>query len=150
SEESDLLSQWRAYCPRGVGYALGFDSAALISAVTDARARLGACVYDPELQEIVVSQTISDTLKRFQIALDDADRDYDSVVAEHRLQFMARAAGVSAYIKHDAFAEEREWRLVSWFSGVSSAPWVFRPGRVSMIPHLSLPAAERDADVRLN
>ena len=147
SEESDLLSQWRAYCPRGVGYSLGFDSAALIS-VTNERAQLGACIYEPELQEIVVGQTISNTLNHFQIALDEAKQDSEGVVAEHRLQFMARAARVAAYIKHDAFAEEREWRLVSRFSGASA--WKFRSGLVSMIPYLSLPAAEKDADVRLN
>jgi hypothetical protein len=150
SEEPDLLSQWRAYCPRGVGYALGFDSASLIAAVAPKRVQLGACVYDRELQEIVVSQAISDTVTSFQTALDAANGDYDLVVEQHRIQFMARAARVAAYIKHEAFAEEREWRLVALLAGVSQAPWRFRSGRVSMIPYLSLPAAEKDADVRLN
>jgi hypothetical protein len=29
SEKGDLLSQWRGYCPQGVGYSIGFDSAKL-------------------------------------------------------------------------------------------------------------------------
>ena len=150
SEESDSLSQWRGYCPRGVGYALGFDSAALAAAVTEQRAQLGACVYDREIQHAVIDQVIANTIDVFQGALDESRIDHEELVAEHRIRFMADAASVAAYIKHDAFAEEREWRLVSRFAGETETRWSFRSGPVSMIPYLPLPVAEADADVRLN
>ena len=47
SEEENLLSQWRAYCPKGDGYSLGFDASDFSGDPVEGMA-LVKCVYTDE------------------------------------------------------------------------------------------------------
>ena len=53
SEHKDVLSQWRAYCRDGNGYAIGFKPASLVQ-LKNSECYLVQCVYDPEKQKNLV------------------------------------------------------------------------------------------------
>ena len=55
SVNGNQLSQWRAYCPRGNGYSIGFSLANLSYARKKANALLVKCIYDPEEQRGLIS-----------------------------------------------------------------------------------------------
>ena len=54
STNGNQLSQWRAYCPRGNGYSLGFSLADLSYARRAASALLVKCIYDPAGQRELI------------------------------------------------------------------------------------------------
>ncbi len=58
-EEGDLLSQWRGYAGGRQGYALGFDSDALIQIADRSEFTLGRCIYDPAVQHEIIEQAIT-------------------------------------------------------------------------------------------
>ncbi|WP_370237558.1 DUF2971 domain-containing protein [Brevundimonas sp.] len=109
TEEGDLLSQWRGYCPLG-GYSIGLSSEGLASAIESSGLYFGKAKYhlpdDNETREL----------------LEAAFRDYRSTYNlnpddDNRLRSFDRVANdiirEGPKFKHPGFAEEREWRLHS-------------------------------------
>lgn len=50
TENGNLLSQWRGYCPPGKGVSIAFEPAALAAAARQASFMMGRCIYDHERQ----------------------------------------------------------------------------------------------------
>lgn len=150
TENPDLLSQWRAYCPRGVGYAIGIDIADLAETVPASVAQLGACAYDPELQRALLSELLEQAIAHFASELEIPKTKVQTAAYETRVRFAKDAARLAAFVKHHTFREEREWRLVTRAVSDASDLWGFRPGRVSLVPHLLLRASLGDRPIRLN
>ena len=46
SEAGDLLSQWRGYCPDGIGFSIGFDYEELKTVASAQECFVGRCIYD--------------------------------------------------------------------------------------------------------
>jgi hypothetical protein len=59
----DLLSQWRGYTGGTQGYAIGFDSKILKQISESKGFTLGRCIYDVEVQRILVHQAIEYCIK---------------------------------------------------------------------------------------
>lgn len=96
-EADDLLSQWRAYAGRGrvTGYSLGFETGLLPSD------HLVQVLYEPAAQEAEVRSVIEESL-----------RESDYTEEFRALALNAALLRLSVRLKHPAFEEEREWRLV--------------------------------------
>ncbi|WP_243064626.1 DUF2971 domain-containing protein [Humibacter sp. RRB41] len=112
SSESDSLEQWRAYCPRSGGVALGFSAAHLKAVAADQGFILASCVYDEPEQEAIVRQIIEHHLDIWnkRKTLTELRQGISSHLVRDLISDLERFA---ALLKHRSFAAEREWRLIS-------------------------------------
>ncbi len=120
-ESGDLLSQWRAYAERGGGYCLGFQFSATtkiscnIERPDDRKFPfLRKVIYNKTEQEDLIKQyleiVVDGSKKAFKI------KKYPYEPPEHAVVMAMQAANVLldmlTSFKHDAFKEEKEWRLI--------------------------------------
>jgi hypothetical protein len=139
--EGDLLSQWRAYCPRG-GYSLGLYGQRLVSVLLRHPGfELRPVVYDRETQ----IETLQNTLQKYQGIWSDLAKKYPNVPASERdievasaLSFVLSQEFVA--FKSPAFAEEREWRIVRYFDGDDKLQFRDRQGLLT--PYIDLDLSE--------
>ncbi len=123
-ESGSLLSQWRSYADRGGGFSLGFvftESTRIISPhESQDKGRiptLRRVIYDPaEQSEMVRTYIDHQLLPAVAASLSEGSR---SGVSDppHVLGVMAAQAvnilwDLMLTFKHEAFTEEREWRLI--------------------------------------
>jgi hypothetical protein len=133
-EEDDLLSQWGRYADAG-GYAVGFRVSDLTEA-EPAEPGSGGGVIDAPLRLLQVHYG------------DDAKHDAISEVLATIAPHGVGHPGVQGYIreqtillpslagiKHPAFSEEKEWRLVLVSDQHQPS---FRPGPLGVTPYVSL------------
>jgi hypothetical protein len=75
TEERDLLSQWRGYCPTGAGYCLGIDSQSLITTFSQVKFTILPCEYNNFEQQVLLTDVINivlpELLKIPQMSPDD-------------------------------------------------------------------------------
>ncbi len=119
-ETGDMLGQWRAY-GAGNGYSIGFHSSALLAAAREEQNNLrGGCTLQKvkyqrnQKEEMIrkrieilrtILEPVSNELKvKSDEDLQDVNRLWAEVAASMRPTL--------ALMKHAAFSEEREWRLV--------------------------------------
>lgn len=139
SSAGDSLSQWRAYCPAG-GYALELDAEYLAAAVAPYAARLAECAYHAETHETALDPFIErlnvempPTHVGDPTAWDDLNGAMNFVVPD-----------VLPQLKHYAFYDEREWRLIVHENGRPGLyggppPKQFRAVGDLKIPFIAIP-----------
>lgn len=116
SEEPSLLSQWRSYTPHGKGISIGFSQDILDTLIENSTLRLAKCLYERNEHEEVLGSLVEKLLITFRRELPNID-----VTKNHPTQryhdflegFRGDVLQVLSLIKHKAFEEEREWRLIS-------------------------------------
>jgi hypothetical protein len=146
SEVGDSLSQWRAYSTDGIGFSVGFDSACLRMA------------YVPDTVNGKPTSIMAQIAKVRYLSVDD-DQSIDSIIeavsefAQAALSvteklhqapeavlfsdsFGASVKLVAPIFKHDAFSEEREWRLIISKTLGRVASRRFRAGKSMLIPYV--------------
>jgi hypothetical protein len=154
TEEGNLLSQWRGYCPPGAGVSFGLSFAHIKACASSNRFRLGKCIYDG-LRQRELAQTFTDLL------LEAARREgpntrlhpsqsYHSTF--HRLE--EQTLHWCALMKHEAFAAEVEWRAVSeahidYVTG-AGASIRYRVGQSMVVPYIAFPLRNSDGVVPLD
>lgn len=112
-EESNLLSQWRAYRGQGGGYALGFDCVHLLR-LLDKPCVLRKVIYDQSVQDRLLDDAI-DVFMHLEDQLQiraPLDVDGRRAIADIATAFSNSSLQLLFSIKHPGFSEEREWRLV--------------------------------------
>jgi len=123
SENGNLLSQWRAYCPQG-GYALGVHAGALESAARSQGFELVPCIYKADEQLAIARAFVAHVVARIQEAEIEEMRNphqgsqlgskgYQAVAHYIRSDYFGWIAPV---FKHEGFGEEREWRLIARYN----------------------------------
>ncbi|WP_027948576.1 DUF2971 domain-containing protein [Haliea salexigens] len=132
----NLLSQWRGYSVHGKGVSLGFDPAHILDCALRQGFEVGQCVYEPALQAKMINEII-DTLETLAGQTPSDDRAQSE--NERWMALFQSIEGdllrISAVLKHPAFEEEQEWRIVSpTISDPASAPVQFREGTSMLIP----------------
>lgn len=142
---SDVLSQWRGYGGAGNGYALGLSPQALRKAASNSRERpwlLGKVCYDDAEQRTIVRAWVEAAVREFETEVWDEGPIFPpggSQLLNHYLRH-------GPLLKHKAFEQEEEWRLVS----PAEAQEViieqqfeyavdYREGTYSLIPYVKLP-----------
>lgn len=151
SAERDVLSQWRAYCPRSGGIALGLPAEHLKQAAGDQGFFLARCIYDSGSQYQLVGEILRSHVYEFEQRL---AAEASSAEAEMRAVVRKIGADLAQYgplLKHSSFSEEREWRLVSAPSQVADDRLHFRPSETGLRVYLrfrlhttSAPTMQRD------
>tara|TARA_R110000823_G_scaffold119998_17_gene244536 strand:- start:40434 stop:41306 length:873 start_codon:yes stop_codon:yes gene_type:complete len=132
----NLLSQWRGYSVHGKGVSLGFDPAHILDCAARQQFQVGKCLYDPAAQAALVEQII-DAVEQLasQQAPDHAAGEAPSW--QHVFeQIEGDLLRIAAVLKHPAFAEEQEWRLVSpLITRCHEHPVRFREGHSMLVPY---------------
>jgi hypothetical protein len=119
-EDDDLLSQWRAYGHRS-GFSLGFrlhdGESDLIHCESGLRTLLRRVVYDPLRQKERLRSLLENFIKLVNDFPDTPAFDEEHgnhLHAELTLIMILEFTEWSSTVKHSAFSEEREWRLISF------------------------------------
>lgn len=154
SENGDLLSQWRAYGKSGNAYAMGFSPSVLVKTLADQRILFSPCLYERDKQVLKIRELLNVALREFHshgFQPDDAQTQswppgLAQAIADVNLAFIQAAA----LIKHPAFVDEREWRLVriGQQDGVSGA-LKFRPASSHLVPYVEWSVASGFMSQRL-
>lgn len=118
SEDGNLLSQWRGYCPQNNGFSIGFDFNKIMSHLKQNKSNeffLAPCIYDDEYQNELFDALKKDTFENIIEILDDQINNKDNrssdLFNEKYHNFTKLFLHLCSIIKHPAFAEEKEWRL---------------------------------------
>lgn len=132
SEESDSLSQWRAYGGSGVQVAIGFDAQKIEAIAAKQYFRKLKCEYDLAKQVDILSTLVAE-LQPHKTIIETAKKWADQAKREGRIPestspdvfisppqwrgMRGSMAGICGRylprVKHDRFADEKEVRLVS-------------------------------------
>lgn len=142
SREGDQLSQWRGYCPKASGFAIGFRPAALVDGVgANQEFILAPCLYDAEKQRALLVEIVDEVLQASR-ALQTLEPDNSRrVLAEAHKLFSKLLSLAAPVLKHTSFAEESEWRLFSRPTLTSAAGLKFRSGTSMLVPYREIELA---------
>jgi hypothetical protein len=142
SEEESLLSQWRSYTPYGRGVSLALAPDALTRLIELNGLRIGRCVYEADEQFEILSslaERLIVTFRRLRPLPDPKANPLDTGYYHFLEQFRGDVLQVLALLKHRAFREEREWRLLSPYYPKYTVPEIkFRPGSSLLVPYVEL------------
>lgn len=127
SHVSDLLSQWRGYCPPGKGVSLGFSSVLLQERAAAQGFKLVPAVYKTSEQERVIEELVDLTLQRYRVA--------PGAEADLRHSFGYDLATIAPLLKDASFLEEEEWRLVSAVTRIDHPQVEVREGHARIVPY---------------
>jgi hypothetical protein len=144
SETDDDLNQWRGYATLGQGVSVRFDFGRLQKT---AKARLVQCNYNRS-DVRAWAHEIRDWFEEQM----GSPYDYLEVMMQH---YVARSLEAGAGYKHEAFKDEKEWRLVTPAYGAihyeaprsaSDMPpdLKFRAGAFSLLPYTTLNIKDAD------
>jgi hypothetical protein len=105
------LSQWRGYCPPAFGYSVGFDGERLRKIVAPQGFRLNKCIYDHPTQQAMADGWAQKTVA---LLLQDlpATGELSNYVRSKFGPFLGEFVDFAPFLKHSAFKDEQEWRLV--------------------------------------
>jgi hypothetical protein len=118
SEEGDQLSQWRAYGGDGAGYSIGFNSLPR-PAGNEEDAPLGMTLFRCNYDAALFQSQARDMLKEVAAGFDKYVEQRAEREEAARAFFgtalsicFRRIAAEVLRLKHGAYAEEKEWRLI--------------------------------------
>jgi len=141
SQKKDDLSQWRSYCPEGVGFSIGFSSAALRSQwVSDPNGGqpsfVGALL---EKIEYVDDTTLTTIDWAINAAVHFASQIEHSVAGVSKQDMIVGWLSVLApSFKHTAFRDESEWRLILSKPHKPMPGQRFRVGKSTLVPFIEV------------
>ena len=138
SEKTDLLSQWRGYCPNNDGYCLHFDIDKVFEAAADIfkECQFLKCIYKNDIKEREIKKVLNNHWQQFMSG-DKAE----AVIESFRKQVLLLAS----HFKHPSFEEEAEHRIVVFLEKLPDARVKFRQGRHSLVPYLEIPISTLDS-----
>ena len=139
SENGNLLSQWRGYCPNGVGVSLGFDPKELASTVCESGYMLRKCIYDSAAKVQIVTKFVdivqSSCEHPVNVEKYHPTQKYYGTFYSLEDEFL----NLAPEIKHHSFGEENEWRLVSKAQHDYVKPDIcYRASRDTLVPYMEL------------
>lgn len=141
SEEGNLLSQWRAYCPNANGFSIGFKKSNLIQIAKKNNFELARCEYNENKQKVMIKELINKFIGKLDIDMEKADilLIISSLLEEFAL--------LAARLKDKAFKEEKEWRLISNYSlGLMGS---IREGKSMLIPYSHVNFVEKEGYIQI-
>ena len=146
TEEGDLLSQWRGYCPNG-GFSIGFNYGLLSRIAEKHDSFLLPCVYDFKIQTKILEELLLSHSKKYDESIKDNDQiKSDELAHSISNEFIISLFALAPMLKHESFKEEKEWRIVS--SNLRIAPDIrFRANESNIIPYIEISLCQRDEEI---
>lgn len=146
TEEGDLLSQWRGYCPKG-GFSIGFhfDLLSYIAEIHDSF--LLPCVYDFKIQKKIIEELLVSYNKKYSESLKNNDKNNsDELARSISNEFIISLFALAPMLKHESFKEEKEWRIVS--SLLRVMPDIqFRANESNIIPYIEISLCQSKEEI---
>jgi len=135
NDGGDVLSQWRAYAQPGDGYAIGFDGPALADRLRAKNVMflLAPCEYDEVHQRQLVTQVFADAEKELNDAI-ARGVDHDTAQSRAFMFFVTGFLLAAPIVKHQAFRDEQEWRLIFPLQPLFGSEVGFRDGGSLLVP----------------
>jgi hypothetical protein len=119
SQADDDVSQWMTYAGGEGGYALGFDPDELrkpINLPPLTKVYFVPVVYKGSDQRYIVNRFLDRTIEDFRLAkIHDPDFN-ESYHHNHAAKWLTAFSALACIFKQEAFANEKEWRLLLCFS----------------------------------
>jgi hypothetical protein len=139
SEEKDLLSQWRGYCPEGIGFSLGFSSRNIEQCSKFNKCWLRKCIYDEKKQISKIRGLIEKISLRYKARHSTEERDEQEILlfADLVMDFIELAPT----FKHPKFKEEKEWRLITrknYLRDKAIKAIKYRIGKSMVVPYIEI------------
>jgi hypothetical protein len=140
TEESDLLSQWRGYCPDG-GFCISINHMYLKKMQEKFGIVFKKCIYsDSDIEALVRTEIVGLTNQEFKTHYDQMGLSSSQDI---RRKIFEKTAFYSPFIKHMKFAEEKEWRMILR-RDINITPnneivLRFRATKNLIIPYIALP-----------
>jgi hypothetical protein len=138
----DLLSQWRAYTPNGIGYSIGFEASFLKQRAQAQGFGLAPCIYDADFQRALVEKLLN------LIAVSH-EEGKDDVMDGLKFRFSSALLRLAPLFKDPSFKEEMEWRVISQVNRSSAATAEFRPGKSTLIPFQRFDLRDENQKIRI-
>jgi Protein of unknown function (DUF2971) len=159
SESPDSLSQWRAYGANGSGYCVGIDPASFplpdgSPEGAQAMLTLIKCEYDQTAFRTRVHDELGRLAQGFKTYVETHANTREDIA-----QFEGRAislalrvlGGLVLYLKHAAFSEEREWRLVVIpVPGSERKQVKCRATARGIAPYMTIPLGDEQTPMKLS
>jgi hypothetical protein len=155
SENGDLLSQWRSYCPDGNGVCIGFKSDALSTHwIADPSGGKSAFVgYGLHRVKYLSGTNDGSLAAEIDRLLELCERAGNFEGLQGRVDeeghFLGWIAYVASRCKHAAFSEEQEWRLTMLKPHKPMPHQRFRAGKSMLLPYVEVEVNRKD-DYQLN
>ena len=112
TEQKDLLSQWRGYCPEG-GYSVSFDSERLQTFVGSNKLQLARCLYEEdEIAQLIEERIVCMSPEQYLKELKPGSSPSKGM-SRMPHELLDRAFRIIPFIKHPSFREEKEWRILN-------------------------------------
>lgn len=155
SSNGNMLSQWRAYCPEEGGYSVGFDTDRLAALADIQGFHLFRCLYSADEYAPALEDLVYGTIPWYREHRQELEESRafggshsEDLASEHATGFRALFVNLAARVKHPAFKEEDEWRLVSAPIAATMYPVSYRSGVSSLVPYIEfeLEMGEEDLD----
>jgi hypothetical protein len=137
TEESDLLSQWRGYCPKGSGFSIGFKSSMLINTFEKMKYKLVKCIYDTKKQTKIIDDLLQKSIDKIPEEEVDDSVLFDILTPISNELFNAFFQ-IAPMFKDPSFFEEKEWRFVSRAIEFGSRNVKYRQGVSMIIPYYEI------------
>ncbi|UGQ39385.1 DUF2971 domain-containing protein [Rhodococcus aetherivorans] len=141
-EDGDLLSQWRGYGDGGGGYSIGFSREAVSSLFTADKLRienekdfdLARSPVSPPMKVAYGEEDARDTLEKAVQEFTDglvSVEEGDTKLSQDTFVLVCQT--YLAAVKHEAFEEECEWRVIVDRDGTDHPE--FRTGKLGLVPY---------------
>ncbi len=154
TENGNLLSQWRGYCPPSRGISLGFSAQSLVESAKNQQFSIGKCLYSLERQKGLVAHLIESIESLAKLEGENTDtskrhpmNSFFDVFEKVETDLLK----IAALIKHPSFYEEQEWRAISpVLENYVASPIEYREGTSMLVPFIrfTLPSAiDRQIDI---
>ena len=137
----NLLSQWRGYSRLGKGVSLGFNPDYILGCAREQSFQIGKCVYNKEEQRKLIVRVV-DAVEALAREEGGSERSGGrrQATAYHDIfeKIESDLLRIAAVLKHPAFEEEEEWRIVSpVMNDYFNAPVMFREGTSMLVPYIA-------------
>jgi len=129
TNNGNILSQWRGYCPPSRGVSIGFDASRLTLQATTLGFSIGQCIYEPVRQREFATAVVQEL--RRHLPPTATDSQYSELSKDLEVDLLR----IATFLKHPSFTEEQEWRIVSPPAGVE-VPIQYREGKSMLIPYI--------------
>jgi hypothetical protein len=105
SEKPDDLNMWKKYTDMSPGLCLGLDTAKLRGAISqnDINIRIECAIYDPAEQ----AEALKEKAKKVEDAMEKSGGNF-----EYSQNLYDDLLEIAPLIKHCAFKDEKEWRII--------------------------------------
>jgi hypothetical protein len=142
----NLLSQWRGYSAHGKGVSLGMSPSHILACAERQSFEIARCIYARSEQEALIDRII-DAVETLAPEYPNESPEAPWLALFHHLE--GDLLRIASVLKHPAFEEEQEWRLVSQVMPGINPGVHFREGISMLIPYANIDLRDAEGEVAL-